>query len=362
MSAGGDTPGDPPDTTGDTPGDTPGETPGGASDVGARRATWDRRDSGTRVWNVVDTTAPPERLAMLRVLVALFATAYLTVRFPVFWQLGERRGDFDGVGVAALLDRPLPAAVVRGTLAVTLVCGVATVAGWRSRVCAPAVAVGMLVLTTYRSSWGQLLHFENLCTLHLAILAAAPVADAWSLDARRRARSVAPARPARPARPVREPTAYGWPIALCALVVIVTYVIAGIAKLRYGGIDWVLGDSLRNHVAYAAARNELVGAPVAPLADEFVDLAARVGDVWPLLAAGALALELGAPLALFGGRMRTAWVVAVWAMHIGILLTMRIGFPYPLFGVAFAPFFRIEGLVRPVERLGGRLAGRVSGR
>ena len=330
---------------------------GAAPGASTRSMTGDRSDSGTRVWNVVDTTAPPERLAMLRVLVAGFATTYLAIRFPVFWQLGDRRGDFDGVGVAALLDGPVPAAVVRGALVLTVACGLATTVGWRVRVSAPALALGMLALTSYRGSWGQLLHFENLCTLHLAILAFAPVADVWSLDSRR-ARHARPARPPRPARPARQPTAYGWPIALCALVVVITYVIAGIAKLRYGGIDWVLGDSLRNHVAYAAARNELVGAPVAPLADPFLDLAVRVEGVWPLLAAGAEALELGAPIALFGGRLRTLWVVAVWAMHVGILLTMRIGFPYPLVGVAFAPFFRTEGLVRPIERLAGRVSGR----
>jgi hypothetical protein len=31
-------------------------------------------------------------------------------------------------------------------------------------------------------------------------------------------------------------------------------------------------------------------------------------------------------------------------MHAGILAFMLVGFPYPLFLVAFAPFFRIERL------------------
>ncbi len=55
-------------------------------------------------------------------------------------------------------------------------------------------------------------------------------------------------------------------------------------------------------------------------------------------------IELGAPVALLGGRIRTAWVIAAWLMHAGILAFMLVGFPYPLFGVAFAPFFRIERL------------------
>lgn len=293
-------------------------------------------DSGVRAWNIVDTTAPPERLAMLRMLAAGFVTLYLAIRAPVFWQLGDRRDGFEGVGIAALLTGPIPPALVRALLLVTLACGVATLAGWRHRAVAPAFAVGVLALTSYRGSWGQLLHFENIFTLHVLVLAFAPAADAWSLDARRRGRRGVGARSPTP----RDPVGYGWPIALCALVVVITYVIAGVAKLRYGGVDWVFGDSLRNHVAYAAARNELVGVPAAPLAEWTVGLA----GVWPVLAAGALALELGAPVALVGGRWRTAWVVAVWLMHLGILLTMRIGFPYPLFLVAFAPFFRVERL------------------
>lgn len=295
-------------------------------------------DSGVRVWNVVDTTAPAARLATLRVLVAGFAVLYLVVRLPVFWRLADRRDGFDGVGLAALLAGPVQPLVVRVVLAVTLGAGLAAIVGWRFRCVAPVFAFGVLALTSYRGSWGQLLHFENLFTLHLLILALAPAADAWSLDARRRDGT-------RCGEPRRDPTAYGWPVALCALVVVIVYVIAGVAKLRYGGVDWVVGDSLRNHVAYAAARNELVGVPAAPLAD----LAVRVRGVWPLLAAGAVVLEIGAPVALFGGRWRTAWVTAVWLMHVGILLTMRIGFPYPLFLVAFAPFFRIERLAQVIE-------------
>jgi hypothetical protein len=123
-------------------------------------------------------------------------------------------------------------------------------------------------------------------------------------------------------------------------VLVVTYVIAGIAKLRYGGIDWVVGDTLRNHVAYAAARLELLGANPSPLAG----WAVRNEWVWPLAAAATIVLELAAPIALVGGRVRTVWVMATWSMHAAIAAFMLIVFPLPLFLVAFAPLYRIERL------------------
>lgn len=283
----------------------------------------------TRTFAVVDADAPPERLAMLRILTGTFALAYLLIRFPVFLQLRDRRTGFDGVGPAALLDEPVSGSVVVVVLAVTVLAGVGFVLGWRFRIVGPTFALAMLALGSYRGSWGQLLHFENLMVLYLLIVAFSPASDAWSLDARRGSHTHEAAS-----------TAYGWPIALASLVLVITYVIAGVAKLRYGGLDWVFGDTLRNHVAYAAARFDLLGGTPSP----FAGWAVRNGWLWPFAAAGSLVLELAAPVALLGGRVRTFWVIATWLMHLGILAFMLIGFPFPLFLVAFAPLYRIERL------------------
>jgi hypothetical protein len=69
----------------------------------------------------------------------------------------------------------------------------------------------------------------------------------------------------------------------------------------------------------------------------------------------ALAVELGAPVALLGGRWRDAWVASAWLFHVGIAATMAIAFPYPLSLVAFAPFYAVEV---PVIRAGKRLRPR----
>jgi len=285
----------------------------------------------TRSLPIVDAVAPPERLAMFRILIGTFALVYLLIRLPVFLQIGDRRTGFDGVGLAGLLDGPVSSAVVVGTVAVTALAGIGFILGWRFRVVGPLFALGMLALGSYRGSWGQLLHFENLMVLYLLIVALAPAADTWSLDARRRADD---------RRHAGASTVYGWPIALASLVLVITYVIAGIAKLRYGGLDWVFGDTLRNHVAYAAARLDLLGGTPSP----FAGLGVRVERMWPFAAAATIAIELAAPIALLGGRIRTVWVIAAWLMHVGVLVFMLIGFPMPLFLVAFAPLFRIERL------------------
>lgn len=290
--------------------------------------------------------APPERLATLRILVVGFALGYLVVRTPHLLDVARLAdvapGRFAPVGPLVLLDAPPAPVMVAAVLAVTIAAAAAGLVGWRWRVSGPVTALGFLLLTSHRSSWGQIFHTENLVALHLLVLAASAAADARSLDARRRARTGG-------APPVADPR-YGWPVRLAAVVVVVAYVLAGWAKLRTGGIDWVTGDALRNHVAHDNLRKALVGDVWSPLGG----WAVAHGWVFPPLAAASLAVELAAPVALLGGRWRTGWVLAAWSFHLGVLGLMAILFPYPLLGVAFAPFFALERLGWPPWR---RVAG-----
>ena len=80
----------------------------------------------------------------------------------------------------------------------------------------------------------------------------------------------------------------------------------------------------------------------------------RSGDLLVVASVLTMAVELGAPLALLDRRLRNAWVGATWLMHLGILATMAIGFPSPLFGVAFAPLFRLEVAVDRIASWIGR--------
>jgi hypothetical protein len=281
------------------------------------------------------TPAPAVRLAAFRILTGGFAVGYLLVRLP--YLLDVIRLDpshWDPPGVLAGLDGAPGQGLAQVVLALTIVTGVAYTAGWRYRASGPAFAVLLLATLTYRNSWGHLFHSDDLLALHVLVVGLAPAADRWSLDARRAGAA------ARPDPDVR----YGWPLRLAALVTALTYVVTGVAKLRYAGGGWLGGDTLLHQVAFDNARKKVLGAPYSPLASTFAGHPGLFRPMGPLT----LAVELGAPIALLGRRWAAGWTTAAWVLHVGILALMAIGFPYPLSLVAFAPYFRCE---RPIEWL-----------
>jgi hypothetical protein len=294
--------------------------------------------------------APAERLAAFRIALGVFIAGYLTIRIGVFVELGARSPSrFEPVGIFRLIDEPLGGLVNDMALAAALLLGIAFTAGWRFRIGGPLFALALLVVTSHRSSWGQLLHFENLMVLQAFVVGFSPAADAWSADARRAAVSDRPI----DTSPVGD--RYGFALLAASVIVVVTYVIAGIAKLRYGGLEWAAGDTLRNHIAYSATRLELLGGWASPAARWAID----ASWVLPPMAALSVLIELAAPLALLGGRWRNTWVSAAWLMHVGIYALMLVGFPSPLFLIAFAPMFPLERLVQRFETLSaGRLRWR----
>lgn len=292
---------------------------------------------------------PPERLASLRVLFGLYGLVWSVVRIPAHLShLNQPAARWQPIGVLGPFDSPLPDAAIVVLTVGTPLLGALYVVGWRFAVTGPAFAGALLAVATLDSSWGQIFHTENLMVLHVGILALAPGAADVSLVGAFRRRSdegeVGPV-PATSASSVR----YAWPIRLAQVVVVLAYVLAGLAKLDRAGIGWGGGEMLRNLVAHDNLRKALLGDTYSPLG------AAAVRYVWlfPLLAIVSLAVELGAWVALLGGRLRTVWVAAAWGFHVGVLALMAILFPYQLTGVAFAPFFRVERL-RPFRWLWGQ--------
>jgi hypothetical protein len=326
------------------PADAPAEPVPRAAVIGVEIRRGRRRHRSPVAWLLAP--APARRLAMLRILVGTFAAAWALVRLPAHLGHVDQSPDrWLPVGVLAPLDTPLASILVVALALAAPLLGAAFAAGWRYRVVGPATAAAMLALATLDSSWGQVFHTENLMVLHLAILAAAPAA-ADALVARGPKASGPGASTGPGAGEGAEPAErYGWPVRLCALVVVLTYTIAGLAKLRIGGLDWLDGDTLRHLVAHDNLRKALLGDAHSPIGTRLV------AHRWafPPLAVATLAVELGAGMALLGGRLRTAWVVAAWLFHIGVLALMAVVFAYPLSGVAFAAFFPLERL--PLERL-----------
>ncbi len=289
--------------------------------------------------------APARRLALLRVAIGGAALLYVVVRAPHlagYADLPERL--FDPVGpVGLLLDSPLPGALVTALVAVTIVSGVGFVAGWRFRVTGPAFALLLLWVTSYRNSWGLVLHTENVMVLHVMVLGFVAAADAYSVDARA----------GRERGPGDRSWMYGWPIRLLALVAVLTYFVSGWAKVRNGGIDWVTGDVLRNQIANDNLRKLLAGDFYSPLGGWLTGF----GWVFPPMALASMVVELGAPVAMLGRRIAAWWSAAAWLFHVGILALMMIVFPYQLLGIAFLPFFRVERgwdrLVAAIRRRAG---------
>ena len=275
--------------------------------------------------------APAKRLALIRVLVGLYAVIHLSARFPhalSFTTLDPIH--FKPIGVVSLLSSPLPAWGVQAIATAALLSVIVFTLGWRHRVTGPIAAALLTWQLTYTNSWGQILHTTNLLVVYVIVLAVSPAADALSLDARRRG------------PPSDAPHgAYGWPIRLMALLCALAYVIAGIAKLKGSGWAYFSGDTLQFHIAFDNVRKIELGSLHSPLGAWLLSHTNLLSTLGPL----ALLLELGAPFALLHRRVGAVWAISMWCFHLGVLLLMLIFFAFQLFGLAFLPFFRAERLL-----------------
>lgn len=234
--------------------------------------------------------------------VGLYALGWSLARLPAHLGMTDRAADrWHPVGVLGPLGLPPDAAIV-ALAVITPLLAVAFIAGWHHRVVGPATALATLALTTLDSSWGQVFHTENLLALHVLIVGLSPKD---SDDA----------------------------VRLSAWVVAVTYVLAGVAKLRIGGLDWLDGDTLRDLVAHDNLRKAVLGDAYSPVGKALV----AHGWVFAPMAWATVVVELGAPVALLSRRWAIAWSGAAWTFHAGILLLMAVVFPYQLLGVAFLP-------------------------
>ncbi len=283
-----------------------------------------------------------KRLAVLRILMFTYAAIWTTVRAPHLLDTTDLESiRFDPIGPLWFLQAPVPDGLVLVLVVVTPLAAALAALGWRYRLTAPLAAFSFLMITTYRNSWGQLFHTENLASLQLIVLAIATVAGSvWSLDARRH-----------PSRARASADDGRWAVDAMAVLAVGTYFLAGVAKVRISGWDWVSGDTLLHQVTFDNVRKELLGDPSSPLAAWFV------GQTW-LMAPAAVAsmiLELGAPLALLHRRVGQVWALAAVGFHLGVLVLMYIMFPYHLLAIGLAPLL-------PVENLAPRLARTTVGR
>lgn len=252
-----------------------------------------------------------DRLAALRILIGGYALVYLVARMAEIYKVSTYGAShFVPVGVVRILHAPLPPWLVVVIAIATCVALAGMVAGRAYAIVAPIAALGLLWTLSYRNSWGMVFHTENLLVLHVIALAVCPRDKAW-------------------------------PVKLMAALTVLTYLMAGIAKLRIVGFAWADGELLRNQIAVDNLRKALLGDGVAPLAQLFLDHPAPLY----LFSCLSLALELGAPLALLHRRLGYVWSITAWGFHLGVVLLMNIWFPYPLFGFAYLPLLPAEKII-----------------
>ncbi len=276
--------------------------------------------------------APAERLAAIRILVGLFAFGWVTARLVEIHRVAGLPRGFKPYGLARLVDTPLPPSVVLAIGIATSVLLALFILGVAYRVVAPIAAIALTFTLCYRNSWGMPFHTENLLVLHVIALSISPAADVWAIGN----------------KPRTSETGYGWPLKLMIALAACTYLLAGIAKLRLSGVDWLDGETLRNHIAIDNLRKLLFGDRIAPLATTLLEHP----SVLAVFSVTSIALELGAPLALVHVRVGRWWALGVWGFHVGVVLLMNIWFPYPLFGFAFLPLLAPE---RPLAWVGRRI-------
>jgi hypothetical protein len=256
---------------------------------------------------------PRERALVARFLVGAFATFYLLVRLRHFGDASRHApGDFVPVGVCVLLARPLPAIATWGIALVTLMLGIAFTVGARVRHVGPLFFAGLLWVMSYASSWGKILHSENLVLFHVGIFAVAG--------------------------DVTNERVAGWALRAASVATVLTYFVAAVTKLRSGGGAWLTGEALGGWLAWDALRKIELGSFHSPLAA----YVAGSPVLLQVLALYTMLVELGAPVALVSSRLAKTWGVLAWLFHVGILATMAIGFFYPLSGVAFVPLLPVE--------------------
>jgi hypothetical protein len=246
--------------------------------------------------------ATPRQLAALRIGLCAILAGRLAFG-PYAEVAGQPRELFRPISFMELMPTMPSKPLVVALQALGVLAAMLAALGLRTRVALPLAWACAVFLNGMLTSTGKVVHNDLVLLLCLVPLLAARSADAWSLDARRAARTP----------PDLASRLYGWPLRTAAIVVAGAYFFAGLAKLVNSGPAWVTSENLR-WALYASGDSEL---------------ALFIADrPWlaHAFAAGTLLLELGFPLVLL--LPRTAWIFVpgAVALHTGIWLAMGLDY------------------------------------
>lgn len=183
----------------------------------------------------------------------------------------------------------LPAAALVTLQVIGVVAAVLAIARIRPRLAFAVAWVAYTVLAGLWGSSGKFMHNDVLTVTVAAVMlfAAVPGRDVGRHDADVR---------------------WGWPPRAALAVTGLVYFLTGAQKLRHSGPEWAYGENM----------TWILRAGGSPFGDGFTAALVDVPGLPQLLATGALALELLAPMLLLVAWTRIPFAVAVAVMHTSI--------------------------------------------
>ena len=187
---------------------------------------------------------------------------------------------------------------------------------------ATAFVLGLYVLGL-QFNYGYLHWAHAIVPIVMGILAFSPCGAALSLDAVIRRATTGHA--------AHRGGQYRWPVQLVRLVFVTVFLAAGLAKLRQAGFEWVFSDTLRNYFL----ENQYVFRSEGALgwSHLLADWLIMRPGLCRVLAAGTLAVELGAPAALLSRHARLVLIPLLLLFQIGNALLLYQDFLFAYLGL-----------------------------
>lgn len=186
----------------------------------------------------------------------------------------------------------------------TVIAGVATLIGFFTRSAAFLFATGNWIMVAHSFSYGEDHHPEAILCIFLMLLAFSPSGMRLSVDAavrRWRAGAAAGAEPAATFTAI-------WPMKLTQWLLCFAYVSTGMAKVVYGGLQWINGYTLQQIIFSSATWREI------PLGIWL----AQYHTVCMVLSIGVVLFEVFFFVALLAPRTLPLFLAGGAAMHLGI--------------------------------------------
>ena len=207
--------------------------------------------------------APLFNLAMCRVIIVGFQLGYLFVRN--YWDKMLTRASLPGVNyyplpIFKVLNYPLPWDLppnffLIATFTITVISGVLSIIGWKTKFNLILFALGNTYIQTYIYSFGKVHHSQALMLIALAVLALSPAGETLSVDnLSKRLRRNLKQKSFQAFNILRGESVFArWPLLLIQWLFAFIYFSAAVHKLtlNYGGrvsLDWLNGYTLQYYL------------------------------------------------------------------------------------------------------------------